>query len=329
MKDVKYAVMGCSRDITNVGDFVQAIAGRQFLPKVDMYLDRDLDLKKYDGDPVKMIMNGWYMHKPENWPPADNIDPLLVSMHINASVYDKMTTAESLAYFKKHEPIGCRDKGTMNLLQKNGIDAYFSGCLTLTLGKTYVRKEDNVTDEVLFVDPLFHYWSLKSMLLDYKKLGSRIRRGRFFDFSLKKKVFKENFTDEVLDKAIFLDQMIPKTNIENNFEIADKYLKRLCNAKLVVTSRIHCALPCLAMGTPVVFLNGGFGGYNNQFNSRFDGLIDFFNRIDINDETKVISRNFNFEGKIGLNNIPVNNIVHKPFAKELFSKAESFVNNSL
>ncbi|SFW65304.1 Polysaccharide pyruvyl transferase [Sinomicrobium oceani] len=327
MKDVKYAVMGCSREITNVGDFVQSIAGKQYLPKVDMYMDRDLDLKKYEGEKVKMIMNGWYMHQPENWPPSDDIDPLLLSMHINASVYDSMTSSESLAYFKKHEPIGCRDKGTMKILNKNGVDAYFSGCLTLTLGKSYKREEKNITDEVLFVDPLFHYWSLKTMLSDLKKLGARIKKRRFAEFLLKKKVLRENFTTEVLEKAQYIDQTIPRTTVEDNFRIADEYLKRLCNAKLVVTSRIHCALPCLAMGTPVVFLNGGFGGNNNRFNSRFEGLIDFFNRIDIDDNTNVISRNFDLKGKIGLDNLPTNKTLHIPYAKDLVEKCEQFVTN--
>jgi hypothetical protein len=321
----KYAVMGCSRPITNVGDFVQAIAGRQYLPKVDMYLDRDKDLKNYNGDAVKAIMNGWYMHKPENWPPAEQIDPLLVSMHINASVYDAMTTPESIAYFKKHQPIGCRDKGTEALLKSKGVDAYFSGCLTLTLGDTYKRKEENITDDIYFVDPLFHYMPLKTMLTNFQKLGSRIKRKRFTEFLLKKKVFKENFTAEVMEKAIYLDQTVPKTSIEENFRIADEYLKKLCNARLVVTSRIHCALPCLAMGTPVIFLNGGFGGFNGQFNSRFEGLIDFFNRIDIDDDTRAISRNFDLKGKISLENLPINKEMHLPYADELRSKCNQFI----
>ncbi|WP_264821067.1 polysaccharide pyruvyl transferase family protein [Acinetobacter schindleri] len=33
-------------------------------------------------------------------------------------------------------------------------------------------------------------------------------------------------------------------------------LEKYSTAKLVITSRIHCALPCLAMGTPVIYING-------------------------------------------------------------------------
>ncbi|MCV5533989.1 polysaccharide pyruvyl transferase family protein, partial [Escherichia coli] len=66
---------------------------------------------------------------------------------------------------------------------------------------------------------------------------------------------------------------------EVGFQKADAYLKRLSAARFVVTSRIHTALPCLAMGTPVIFVNGGFK--TKVDNCRFDGLFDFFNRIDV------------------------------------------------
>lgn len=324
-ESVKYGLMGCSRAQTNVGDYVQAIAARQYLPHVDVYRDRE-ELHDYNGDPVKMIMNGWYMHNPKNWPPSDKINPLYVSMHINSSVYDAMTTPESVAYFKKHQAIGCRDKATAKLLTDKGIEAYFSGCLTLTLGQTYVRKPENVTDEILIIDPLFHYFSLGEMIKSPQKLLSRIKRGRFFEFALKNKVMKQTFSDEVLKKAKHITQIIPETTTEENFRIADEYLKRLCNAKLVITSRIHCALPCLAMGTPVVFLNGGFEGYGSRFNSRFDGLIDFFNRVDISLEGK-ITNNFDLNGKIGVNSLPKNKELHKPYAEALIAKCKQFINS--
>lgn len=319
----KYGLMGCSRKQTNVGDYVQALAAKQYLPQVDVYRDRE-DLNTYEGDYIKMIMNGWYMHNPKNWPPSEKINPLFVSMHINSSVYEAMTEEKSINYFKKHQPIGCRDKATAKLLSDKGVDAYYSGCLTLTLGRTYIRKPEEISEEVLFIDPLFHYFSLNEMLNSRKKLLSRIKRRRFFEFMLKNKVFKTQFSKDILKNAKFITQVIPETTIENNFQIADEYLKRLSKAKLVVTSRIHCALPCLAMGTPVVFLNGGFEGFGNRFNSRFEGLIDFFNRIDVSLDGK-ITRNFDLEGKIDYNNIPVNKSLHVPFAQDLMAKCEEFI----
>ncbi|MDR8470298.1 polysaccharide pyruvyl transferase family protein, partial [Acinetobacter baumannii] len=84
---------------------------------------------------------------------------------------------------------------------------------------------------------------------------------------------------DVLDNAVYIDQMVPYISAEVGFQKADAYLKRLSAARFVVTSRIHTALPCLAMGTPVIFVNGGFK--TKVDNCRFDGLFDFFNRIDV------------------------------------------------
>ena len=44
-------------------------------------------------------------------------------------------------------------------------------------------------------------------------------------------------------------------------------------ADLVLTSRIHCALPCLGMGTPVVLFA------NDAGDLRFPGLIDWLNTV--------------------------------------------------
>jgi hypothetical protein len=42
-------------------------------------------------------------------------------------------TPKVLAFLQKNAPVGCRDTHTLNLMKSQGVDAYFSGCLTLTL----------------------------------------------------------------------------------------------------------------------------------------------------------------------------------------------------
>src|SRR5215210_5881842 len=101
-----------------------------------------------------MIMNGWFMHNPENWPPSENIVPLFTSIHINPDIGERMLSEKAIEYFKnyvkKYGPVGARDKGTERLLKSKGIAAYFSGCLTLTLGKTY--KHNPKSENICFVD---------------------------------------------------------------------------------------------------------------------------------------------------------------------------------
>jgi hypothetical protein len=51
-------------------------------------------------------------------------------------------------------------------------------------------------------------------------------------------------------------------------------LKGIAKAKLVVTSRIHSALPAVAFGTPVLFLSDGLEHPNQK--SRLQGMESFF-----------------------------------------------------
>ena len=62
---------------------------------------------------------------------------------------------------------------------------------------------------------------------------------------------------------------------------AKALLDRYKKAKVDFTSLIHCALPCIAMGTPVVFIDAGFNN-NNAKRDRFGGILNLFtNHINI------------------------------------------------
>ena len=101
---MKYKLLAVSKfpniSGVNIGDYVQALASSQFLPHIDGFIDRDEDLKDYAGEPCKVIMNGWYMHLPQNWPPSDLIDPLFVAFHLNSGVKEVLLSSQSIAYLK-------------------------------------------------------------------------------------------------------------------------------------------------------------------------------------------------------------------------------------
>ena len=83
---MKYSLLSVSNGpVLNVGDYVQALAASQYLPSIDGFINRE-KLPFYDGETCKIIMNGWFMHHPENWHPSDKIQPLFVSFHLNESV---------------------------------------------------------------------------------------------------------------------------------------------------------------------------------------------------------------------------------------------------
>ena len=139
---------------TNIGDYIQSLAAKQFWDSTNIqYYHRD-KLNQYSGASAKVIMNGWFTHQPQNWPPSPNISPLFVAFHLNTSAYEKLLSDKSIEYLKKHEPIGCRDENTVAALSKKGVNAYFSSCLTTTLGYKYASSKQR--KNIYIVDPV-HY----------------------------------------------------------------------------------------------------------------------------------------------------------------------------
>lgn len=230
----------------NIGDEIQSIAARRFLPSIDYYFDRDnIDGTKIrSGNKVKLIMNGWYTHKPENWPPKNHqLEPLLISMHVEQ---DALNGAPAMAFINKYSqkflskfgPVGCRNIPTLKLLEKAHIPSYFSGCLTLTLNpdpkipkKDFVLAVD-VSDKV------------------YKKIKCLTKR-----------------------EVIRLDTYRTRTlEIEYKMALAEYWLYLYQSAHLAITERLHCMLPCLALGTPVIAISG-------RDKNRYEGLIDLTNHM--------------------------------------------------
>lgn len=257
MRNNKFGILSYDTSY-NLGDEIQSIAAKQYLPNIDVWFDRDLHHTTFvsgnnNTGKFKVIFNGWFDGNYTHFPPPSYIDPLFISFHINESNHDNdpqyailnkekidfKSLASHVSYLKQYEPIGCRDLHTKNLLEKYGIDAYFSGCLTLTLKNKFNTRND----EILVVD-------------------SHI---------LCKNIFENLIPGEIRNKAIYLKQSIErKINHSNKMNMAQKFIDRLSQAKLVITSRLHTLLPCLALKTPVIFI------HNDPNDIRFTGLNQFF-----------------------------------------------------
>jgi len=284
----------------NIGDYVQALAASQFLPRIDGFIDRDEELKSYEGEECKVIMNGWYMHKPQNWPPSPKIKPLFVAFHINSAYTEFFKKKESIEYLKQYEPIGCRDPYTESFLKSNNIDAYFSGCLTLTLGYKYRSIKKN--DSVCFVDPYVYYGrtfseiikTIFTFLSSFRSIVKisrimvpyRLERTllhRLYGVSCFYRQYRKVFPKVVLENAQYVSHISEdyRANFSTEAELlgeAERIVRYYSQAKLVITSRIHCALPCLGIGTNVVFVKDSNLDESNA--SRLNGLVSFFNVID-------------------------------------------------
>lgn len=191
-----------NKNTYNVGDYIQSLAAAQYLPRVDAYVNRE-KLADYRGEKMKMILNGWFTHNTKNWIPSEDIEPLFISFHINNTASKNMLSPEGVAYLKKHEPIGCRDKFTVTLLQEKGIEAYFSGCLTLTLDS--YKKDPQVKREGFYVvDPLYGYPTSDKIFSSYKKILRGIASGEIFALNKRKNTFQNYCWKSFLPRLNFL-----------------------------------------------------------------------------------------------------------------------------
>lgn len=345
---MKYKLLAVSKfpniSGVNIGDYVQALASSQFLPHMDGFIDRDEDLKDYNGDPCKVIMNGWYMHLPENWPPSNLIEPLFVAFHLNSGVKKELLSLESISYLKSHQPIGCRDLNTMELLRNNGVDAYFSGCMTLTLGEKYHSKDKE--DKTYIVDPIYNgtlclntiFQALSIVFLHpldilklYRIEELHLHYGRnlvskFLKTALYYKEYSRVFGRKLVMDSIYISQenMYYKTHFKTDVQRlaeAERLIKMYARAHLVITSRIHCALPCIGLETSVIYIEKE--NDTEESKCRLGGLRELFNIVKITNG--VLTPNFDTTLPITVSNHPSNKDTWRKLAIDLKRRCRDFI----
>lgn len=224
----------------NLGDNVQTLAVmniyrsiRADSPQEIIPINRD-ELKSYCGEDVVLLMQGWF-GKPYGsfeWPPANAVHPVFAGFHLATGENTRRPFEEQggIEYCKRFAPIGCRDLSTRDYLLSRGVDAYFSGCHTLT----FPQRESEPAEGKVYIVDVEPSW-MKKIPQSLRSDAVIVSQGFYFGTYPP--------TDE---EAIAVEQ--------EAVELLDEY--RRC-ARMVITSRIHCAMPCLAMGIPVIFLASG------------------------------------------------------------------------
>lgn len=358
---MKYGLLVTSpiANTKNIGDYMQSLAALQFLPKDYVYVEKEKVADFTSNEPVKVIMNGWYMWHPENWPPKEkNLIPLLTSMHFTPITVKKMIENGGKEYLMKYGPVGCRDTNSVELLQKEGIEAYFSGCLTLTLGKQYASTGEK--KGVCFVDPYIP--SLRILSNDSRKIyplnavkalcyflahpikicrlskkpffQGRLKFLAYYNASMFYHAYSRLFDDEVIFNAEYITHMVP-TSVEESqeslFKRTEQLLKKYASSRYIVTSRIHCALPCVGVGTPVLFtLNDQMESKKNLIGSpgRYGGLIDLFHIVTYKgDKVTTKETDLPYGKKLGIQTTFVNKPQWRGIADSLIKQCENFVSS--
>ena len=235
----------------NLGDMIQAHAQIKALElcgvKDYVMVDRDR-LPQYSGEPVYLIMGGWftdtdtytYTYKEKQFPISKQITPIYTSFHANEEGLIK----KHHKHFASYAPIGCRDEHTMRCFHKHGIDAYLTKCLSLSFDTYHGPRYGTYK-----VDVSEYYRRLAS----YENMPKCTR----------------------LEHSVqsMRDNTMPPFSRYN--AATKKFLGIYKTASLIITSRLHCALPCRAFGTPVIFIHKQY-----KDERRFTGFHEILNGSD-------------------------------------------------
>lgn len=223
--------------LCNLGNSTQELAMDKIFSDIDItesdciYIARDEDFDNHNNNdftiiPVHMsIME----NNKKRLPLPDNYKPVFLAIYNRDGVFDN--EPELLEYLKKFQPIGCRDEHSKNILRKYGIKAYLTGCFTVCFD---VRKSTPSDGKVFIID-----------------VPDEVN---------------EYIPENLKVNAIYLSNVIstkihPVTEEEDirQKEIARKRLEMYKNeAKLMITGRLHIAIPCMAMGIPVILIRDNY-----------------------------------------------------------------------
>jgi hypothetical protein len=237
----------------NLGDYIQILACLRLLESLDLrpsiFLDRDTELASaptgaWNSGPILLPLSGWFKHTvgaDPQWPPHGRIIPIFIGFHVRPHQCPPLLEPASIAYMKAHGPVGCRDPFTKRVLEEKGVPTYLSHCLSLTFAR---RPPEQVGDKVVAV-------SRDRDIIDL--LPAEYRRDHLY---MNHYAVKDNFS----------------TYMAAARELLALYRTQ---ARLVITTFLHCALPCLAMGIPtVVFLPRPQNEFQRTSDEeRFSGLM--------------------------------------------------------
>jgi len=297
----------------NIGDYIQTKAVIDLVGSRNIkILDRE-NLDNYNDNVIKTIINGWFMESPENWPPSEKIKPLFISFHLNPSIQVELLKDKSLKYFKRHEPIGCRDTYTRDILLKKGINAFYSSCITTTIDRNNYLKSKTQSEGIIVIGafdrlkPTLDYKSSFKLLLSILKYPLKK-----IDYSLKLFQFNRHLNNQ--DFKIKRYNQLTKKPIKSHNEglkLAAEMLEKIAESEVMITSRIHAALPALAMGLKVIFIDQGLDHVNHKH--RLSGLTNYFTCVNLKDFFM-----------INLDNIPATN-KHKGQIKKMKDTINKFL----
>lgn len=246
----------------NLGDHIQIIAAENLLRrgglKPSFTVDRDDGLSHpppEQGETASgIVLNGWFKDNVSEWPPHSAYRPLYFGFHISLYLESSLTSPAALEHYTAHGPVGCRDRHTLSLLRSHGIQAFLSNCPTITFAR---RLPDPDRQSEVFV-----------VSRDHRIL-------EFLPASIGPYTFVSHYSES-------------NEFTENKHQAAELLKTYRDRARLVITTMLHCALPVIAMGIPVVvFCPPNEGVEHDADLARFSSLSELIRVFRVSEATLV------------------------------------------
>jgi hypothetical protein len=259
----------------NSGDEMQTLPGLQFLPYLTNFVERDYGVPESTNVDY-MFGNAWWGTS-SAFPPPNGVQMILSSIHTSG---DFLNVVQSkISYFQQYNqrvgPIGARDIKTYQFLKgKCELAVYMSSCFTQMMGinRPVLFNDIAVATKTTTPTPNTDGLSRDTTTDGHRRLIVAVD------------VDPKLLPPSIRKKAKFLS-----ANVDHNVKGSRKArfdhtmaLLRLYKdeAMVVITSRIHAALPASVYGVPVIFMEpnneellpGGGGG-------RTVGLSNLFHRV--------------------------------------------------
>lgn len=210
----------------NLGDDLVALAAMQHLPRVDYTLDADaLDAllpALHEEDRLVLLCPGLFLRSSAHWPPEKHIAPVCMGVHISQEdawgLPLSTLDGAGLDALMACAPISARDVRTSDRLARLNIPHTLTGCMSLTLEHPALPRKGIVCCDAP------------------EEVVRAIQ------------AFRKDVTDLTHSVAA------PSPDFHLRMENARDLLSRYASAEMVFTRRLHCAMACLAVGTPVLLL---------------------------------------------------------------------------
>ena len=242
----------------NLGDDLVTLAALQHLPRVDRVLDADaLDapLSGFtDDDRLVLLAPGLFLRSSAHWPPDSHIVPVCMGVHISEEDAWGLpfSTLDGAGYdvLMACAPIAARDVRTANRLARLNIPHTLTGCLSLTLEHPPAKRSGVICCDAP------------------EEVTEAIR------------TFRQDVT------CVTHGVSDPSPDFDRRMADAKAMLTRYASAEMVFTRRLHCAMACLAVGTPVLLL------YHEEYEdiSRFAPMDSMVRKQPVDDFLRELRR---------------------------------------